>query len=279
MKTLPDTHVREASSCPSPVTIWQTLLSRLLGQHYGLTLNDTPFADERVIEQHIEAGISLCDAVNFLVEKYALVRTDQPGFSTCPRSQLINSIDILRARRATGLMTRDNYRTVASGETMKLSLMLEADRINVQALNMGQIVVDVDGVNLTELINKVAENGYSLRVVEESDQQSTCTLPPFATLAGIRCSTAHITEKDNAWLYSLSHQTSDVGESEWIHFTGSGYLLRTDAWSYPVLRLKRLGLSKTFRRLVITLTRRYGVSLIHLDASAECLPGLPTFNW
>ena len=62
--------------------------------------------------QHPEAGISLCDAVNFLVEKYALVRTDQPGFSACTRSQLINSIDILRARRATGLMTRDNYRTV-----------------------------------------------------------------------------------------------------------------------------------------------------------------------
>ncbi|HAP0276134.1 TPA: toxin, partial [Escherichia coli] len=77
-----------------------------------LTLNDTPFVDERVIEQHIEAGISLCNAVNFLVEKYALVRTDQPGFSACTRSQLINSIDILRARRATGLMTRDNYRTV-----------------------------------------------------------------------------------------------------------------------------------------------------------------------
>ncbi|WP_212734270.1 TA system toxin CbtA family protein, partial [Escherichia coli] len=26
MNTLPDTHVREASRCPSPVTIWQTLL-------------------------------------------------------------------------------------------------------------------------------------------------------------------------------------------------------------------------------------------------------------
>ena len=162
---------------------------------------------------------------------------------------------------------------------MKLALTLEADSVSVQALNMGRIVVDVDGVNLTELINNVAENGYSLRVVEESDQQSTCTPPPFATLAGIRCSTAHITETDNAWLYSLSHQTSDFGESEWIHFTGSGYLLRTDAWSYPVLRLKRLGLSKTFRRLVVTLTRRYGVSLIHLDASAEYLPGLPTFDW
>ena len=32
--------------------------------------------------------------------------------AACTRSQLINSIDILRARRATGLMTRDNYRTV-----------------------------------------------------------------------------------------------------------------------------------------------------------------------
>lgn len=58
---------------------------------------------------------------------------------------------------------------------MKLSLTPEADSVNVQALNMGRIVVDVDGINLAELINKVAENGYSLRVVDESDQQSTCT--------------------------------------------------------------------------------------------------------
>ena len=129
-------------------------------------------------------------------------------------------------------------------------------------------------------------------ILRESFNQLTpavakCSLLPtgqwqclsLTTLTCIRCSTAHITETDNAWLYSLSHHTNDDGESEWIHFTGSGYLLRTDAWSYPVLRLKRLGLSKTFRRLVITLTRRYGVSLIHLDASAECLPGLPTFNW
>ena len=157
---------------------------------------------------------------------------------------------------------------------MNLSLTPEADSINMQALNMGRIVVDVDGVNLAELINKVSENGYSLRVVDKSDQQSTSTPPPLTTLTG-----AHITETDNAWLYSLSHQTNDDGETEWIHFTGSGYLLRTDAWSYPVLRLKRLGLSRTFRRLVVTLTRRYGVSLIHLDAGAECLPGFPTFDW
>ncbi|EPQ9292385.1 DUF5983 family protein, partial [Escherichia coli] len=113
----------------------------------------------------------------------------------------------------------------------------EADSVNVQALNMGRIVVDVDGVNLAELINVVCDNGHSLRVVDESDLVSTDCTPPFAALTGIRCSTAHITAKDNAWLYSLSHQTNDTGESEWIHFTGSGYLLRTDAWSYPVLRL------------------------------------------
>ncbi|EFN9256918.1 hypothetical protein D3013_26200, partial [Escherichia coli] len=110
---------------------------------------------------------------------------------------------------------------------MKLALTLEADSINVQALNMGRIVVDVDGVTLAELINVVCDNGYSLRVVDESDRTSAERTPPSAALTGIRCSTAHITAKDNAWLYSLSHQTNDFGESEWIHFTGSGYLLRT----------------------------------------------------
>ena len=56
---------------------------------------------------------------------------------------------------------------------MKLALTLEADSVNEQALNMGRIVVDVDGVNLIELINKVAENGYSLRVVDDRDSTET----------------------------------------------------------------------------------------------------------
>ncbi|HBK9513085.1 TPA: hypothetical protein LOQ35_003208 [Escherichia coli] len=56
---------------------------------------------------------------------------------------------------------------------MKLALTLEADSVNVQALNMGRIVVDVDGVNLAELINKVAENGDSLRVEDERDSTET----------------------------------------------------------------------------------------------------------
>ncbi len=60
---------------------------------------------------------------------------------------------------------------------MKLALTLEADSINVQALNMGRIVVDVDGVELAELINVVCDNGYTLRVVDESDRTSTDNIP------------------------------------------------------------------------------------------------------
>ncbi len=52
-------------------------------------------------------------------------------------------------------------------------MTLEADSVNVQALDMGHIVVDINGVNITELINKAAENGYSLRVVDDRDSTET----------------------------------------------------------------------------------------------------------
>lgn len=65
MNTLPVINQRAVQLCPSPVTIWQTLLTRLLEQHFGLALTDTPFGDESIIQEHIEAGITLVDAVNF----------------------------------------------------------------------------------------------------------------------------------------------------------------------------------------------------------------------
>ncbi|EMX26731.1 toxin CbtA [Escherichia coli 174750] len=99
--------------------IWQRLLSHLLDRHYGLTLNDTPFGNDGVIQEHIDAGISLCDAVNFIVEKYDLVRIDRHGFSTETQLPRHTSIDILRARKATGLMTRNDYRTVTDITTGK----------------------------------------------------------------------------------------------------------------------------------------------------------------
>ncbi|MGQ3660240.1 TA system toxin CbtA family protein [Citrobacter braakii] len=95
---------RETSSRPSPVEIWQRLLGHLLDRHYGLTLNDTPFGNDGVIQEHIDAGISLADAVNFLVEKYELVRIDRRGFSWQEQSPYLRAVDILRARQATGLL-------------------------------------------------------------------------------------------------------------------------------------------------------------------------------
>ncbi|MEC5321453.1 TA system toxin CbtA family protein [Brenneria populi subsp. brevivirga] len=103
MQTRPVTPSREAQTCPPPVTVWQTLLTYLLEKHYGLTLNDTPFCEDKVIREHIDAGISLADALNFMVEKYELVRTDRRGFSWLEQSPFITAVDILRARRATGL--------------------------------------------------------------------------------------------------------------------------------------------------------------------------------
>lgn len=104
MNTLPATISQAAKPCLSPVAVWQMLLTRLLEQHYGLTLNDTPFSDETVIKEHIDAGITLADAVNFLVEKYKLVRIDHRGFSWQQQSPYISVVDILRARRSTGLL-------------------------------------------------------------------------------------------------------------------------------------------------------------------------------
>ncbi|ELO0988782.1 toxin [Citrobacter freundii] len=87
----------------SPVQVWQTLLTYLLNKHYGLTLNDTPFCDDRVIREHIDAGITLVDAVNFLAERHDLVRTDRRGFAWMEQSPFLTTLEVLRASYATGL--------------------------------------------------------------------------------------------------------------------------------------------------------------------------------
>ncbi|EPV3840245.1 TA system toxin CbtA family protein [Morganella morganii] len=90
--------MKKVTLSASPAAVWQTLLTYLLQQHYGLTLNDTEFSDERVIEACLCRGMSLCEALNAFADKYALVRTDR--CNSC-----ITATDILRARKATGLIT------------------------------------------------------------------------------------------------------------------------------------------------------------------------------
>jgi hypothetical protein len=88
---------------------------------------------------------------------------------------------------------------------MKLSLTVEADTINVLALNMGRIAVDIDGIELAALIDVVCDNGYSLRVADEPGKLVVeDPLPPVARINGIQCSTAHITRQDNTILDQTS---------------------------------------------------------------------------
>ena len=163
---------------------------------------------------------------------------------------------------------------------MKLSLNVEADSINVLALNMGRIAVEVDGIELAQLVDVVCDNGYSLRIADEPGKLLIeDPLPMSCRYNGIRCSTAHITREDNDLLHRLSRQEQDFDDSEWVGYTGSGYLIRLDAWSFPILQLKRRGLSKAGRRLIVTLMRRYQLGIIHLDAFGELLPGFETFDW
>lgn len=112
MKPQSATTSRTAKPCLSSVAVWQMLLTRLLEKHYGLTLNDTPFSDETVIQEHINAGITLADAVNFLVEKYELVRIDRKGFNWQEQSPYLRAVDILRARQATGLLRQSRNNAV-----------------------------------------------------------------------------------------------------------------------------------------------------------------------
>ncbi|WP_288493358.1 DUF5983 family protein [uncultured Pantoea sp.] len=50
---------------------------------------------------------------------------------------------------------------------MKIDLNLNFDSINVLALNMGKIAVEVDGIEFAELIAAVNAQGLMLRIAEE----------------------------------------------------------------------------------------------------------------
>ncbi|MCP8721319.1 DUF5983 family protein [Escherichia coli] len=159
---------------------------------------------------------------------------------------------------------------------MKLSVNVEADTINVLALNAGRIAVDIDGIELAALIDVVCDNGYSLRVADSPGKQVIeDPLPLPVRLPGICCSTAHITLEDN----QLLAEANTAGNADWIHDTGYGWLLRLNARCHPSLRLKALGFSGACRRLVIVLMKRYGIDILHLDRDGDVLPGFVTFDW
>lgn len=109
---------------------------------------------------------------------------------------------------------------------MKISMNVEADSINVLALNMGKIAIGVEGVEIDELIDVVNDNGYILRIASTPGEIVVeDPLPPTARTPGIQCSTAHITDEDNQLLHALSQQSQAYGDAEWVHYTGSAALM------------------------------------------------------
>ncbi|NWA61605.1 toxin [Pantoea sp. B9002] len=98
---------QEVLRCLPPESHWRILLVYLLEKHFGLELNDTPFCSESVILQHIEAGITLADAINFNIEKYELVRVDISSKAYSESEIFLTAADILKASRATGLTQRN----------------------------------------------------------------------------------------------------------------------------------------------------------------------------
>src|SRR5690606_15080079 len=125
----------------------------------------------------------------------------QYRYSPCPKSHRAD--DPQRLQNG----DRHHHRQIPRGAAMKLSLTVEADAINVLALNAGRIAVDIDGIELADLINVVCDNGYSLRVADSPGKLVVeDPFPPIARFNGIQCSTAHITAADNTLLFTLSHQ-------------------------------------------------------------------------
>ncbi|WP_373225161.1 TA system toxin CbtA family protein [Enterobacter cloacae complex sp. ESBL7] len=93
----------ERLSHVSPIAVWQRLLTYLLDHHYGLALNDTPFGEEAIIQECIDAGDSLVDALNEMAEDSELERTDNRGKSLMPVSSRLTPADILSAQNMMGL--------------------------------------------------------------------------------------------------------------------------------------------------------------------------------
>jgi hypothetical protein len=87
---------------------------------------------------------------------------------------------------------------------MKLSLTVEADAINVLALNMGRIAVDIDGIELADLMNVVCDNGYSLRVADTPGKLVVEDPLPTTRLNGIQCSTAYYRRRQHPAVYIVT---------------------------------------------------------------------------
>lgn len=92
----------------------------------------------------------------------------------------------------------------------------------------------------------------------------------------LECCISHITETDNLLLSDLCLEKF---EGSWIMDTDVGYLIRLDARSRVLLRMKKLGVSRSTRELIYRYIKQAKISMIHFSSVGEELDGSPTFDW
>lgn len=101
-------------------------------------------------------------------------------------------------------------------------------------------------------------------------------LPRMMLRPVMECRISHITLDDN---YLLQELTRSENEWPWILDTDVGYLLRLDALTRVLLRLKRLGISRTTRALIFRAIKEADISMIHFSSVGDEVEGAPTFEW
>lgn len=113
-------------------------------------------------------------------------------------------------------------------------------------------------------------------VVESLGWGKTITLGARVMRLVLECSTSHITLTDSHLLGDL---TRDMSTREWIHDTGVGFMIRLDAIRFPLLKLKREGLSGAARWVIWHGIRQANISMIHFSSVGDDLDGFQTFDW
>lgn len=102
------------------------------------------------------------------------------------------------------------------------------------------------------------------------------TLSNMVVRPVVECCISHVTEEDNLIFSDLSRK---LNEDDWILDTDVGYLIRLDARTFPLLELKKKGLSGAARWLIYQCMKRANVSMIHFSQAGDMLEGVATFDW
>lgn len=145
-------------------------------------------------------------------------------------------------------------------------------------IGMGEILAEKQGVPFRLLEVPVpGDDEWSWNDITDSLGWGKRIIAPRMMLRPVmECRISHITLEDN---YLLEELTQSENEWPWILNTDVGYLLRLDAPTRPLLRLKRLGISRTTRALIYRAIKQADISMIHFSSVGDDVEGAPVFDW